>query len=301
MKKVLCICLSTTIQKTVHFDDLVLENVNRSKSYRIDASGKAINSARVLNQLENDCAKVICPIGQKNVDLFLELSKKDNLQIEYILVPGFTRECLTLLNSKKASTTEIVISEPTIDFDVELKEKELLQMVLNSIDLVDAVLFAGSKPSCWSDNLIPKIAKIAIDANKIFFADYHGKDLLNTIQVAVPSIIKINSDEFISTFNLSKNIDEENLKKEIIKQSLLLNNIFVVTRGHLSTYASFQNNFWEQEIEKIIPVNTTACGDSFSAGFLYEYINSKNIELSLEKGTLCATLNAKSDVPGTIK
>ena len=53
MKKILCICMSSTIQRTVSFDAITLEKVNRSKHYRQDASGKAVNSARVLEQLES--------------------------------------------------------------------------------------------------------------------------------------------------------------------------------------------------------------------------------------------------------
>ena len=53
MARFLAICLSSTIQRTVVFENLALENVNRSKKYRMDASGQAVNSARILNELEN--------------------------------------------------------------------------------------------------------------------------------------------------------------------------------------------------------------------------------------------------------
>ena len=74
MAKILCICLSSTIQRTINFNNIRLEKVNRSTSYRMDASGKALNSARVLSQLEKDCVQVICPVGEKNKDLFVELA-----------------------------------------------------------------------------------------------------------------------------------------------------------------------------------------------------------------------------------
>ena len=52
--KILCICLSSTLQRTISFKELKLTEVNRSQHYRLDASGKAVNSARVLNQLEKE-------------------------------------------------------------------------------------------------------------------------------------------------------------------------------------------------------------------------------------------------------
>ena len=65
--KILCICLSSTIQRTIHFETLMLSKVNRSRNYRQDASGKAVNSARVLNQLEKNCTITLCPLGEKNL------------------------------------------------------------------------------------------------------------------------------------------------------------------------------------------------------------------------------------------
>lgn len=302
MSKFLCICLSSTIQKTVLFDDVVLENVNRSKSYRIDASGKAINSARVLNQLENNSTYVVCPIGKKNKNIFLELAKNDKLKIDYVLIPGFTRECVTLLSTKKNTTTELVVSEPQVlqKFDFEKAQRRIFKLIKKSINKVDGVLFAGSRPECWSSSLIVQIAKLAIDNKKIFLADYHSKDLILTLKNIVPTIVKINSDEFISTFNLDKTITEDNLKQEIINASKKYNNIFIITRGEKSTFAANCSSFVEVPVPKIIPLNTIACGDSFSAGFLYEYVKTKDFEKSLLKATECATLNAQKLIPGTI-
>ena len=52
--------------------------------------------------------------------------------------------------------------------------------------------------------------------------------------------------------------------------------------------------------EKVYAVNTTACGDSFNAGFIYEYLKTNDFESSLKKGTWCAARNAERDCPGTI-
>ena len=148
MKKILCICLSSTLQRTINFENLTLTEVNRSKSYRQDASGKAVNSARVLNQLEAGCAKVICPLGEKNQQLFLDLAAGDGLEIQSVSVPGFTRECWTLLDRKANTTTELVVGEPVLERDATINSAEirLLKYINDSFDSVDAVLLAGSRP-----------------------------------------------------------------------------------------------------------------------------------------------------------
>ena len=68
MKKILCVCMSSTIQRTITFENLTLTKVNRSRHYRIDASGKAVNSARVLEQLEKQLNKIIPVIKVKRLE-----------------------------------------------------------------------------------------------------------------------------------------------------------------------------------------------------------------------------------------
>ena len=312
MKKFFCICFSSTLQRTITFNSVQLEHVNRSEHYRIDASGKAVNSARILAQLERDCVTTFCPLGINNYKDFEFLAKNDNLNLMYMKISGNTRECWTLLDKTKGTTTELVVSEPVFKPTKEFKrqEKQLLQVELPiNIEENDAVLLAGSRPSVWSDEAYPLIAKAAVDAGKIFLADYHGKDLLETLKICTPTIIKINEEEFLSTFcdkqkkseSESESESEEQLKSLIIQKSKELKNIIIVTRGTESTFAAKNGDFAECPIISVKAVNTTACGDSFNAGFLYEYTYSGDFEKALQKGTWCAARNAENECPGTIQ
>lgn len=300
MKKILCICLSSTLQRTINFENLTLTEVNRSKSYRQDASGKAVNSARVLNQLEKGCVKTVCPVGEKNQQLFLDLAANDELDIQTVSIPGFTRECWTLLDRTAGTTTELVVGEPVLgdesESEIRKAEIKLLKLINNAFEEVDGVLLAGSRPGIWSDDLYAAIAGMAKDAGKIFLADYIGSDLEGTLKVVVPDIIKINDEEFCKTFG----VQNENLQEAIISKSKELGNIVVVTRGVDSTFAANKGVFAECPTEKVNAVNTTACGDSFNAGFLYEYLNTGDFELALKKGTWCAARNAELETPGAI-
>ncbi|MDD5929023.1 MAG: PfkB family carbohydrate kinase [Spirochaetales bacterium] len=327
MKKFLCICLSSTIQRTITFEKLTLTKVNRSKKYRQDASGKAVNSARVLNQLEKGCVTTICPLGKENQDLFLSLAEKDELELLTAQIPGFTRECWTLLDKTNYTTTELVVSEPEPSNEqineIQKAEIKLLKLITRELPKVDAVLLAGSRPSFWSEDLYSTICGIAKDNNKFILADFIGKDLLNCLNnysdteissaqpaysaktvhthpAPTPDVVKINDEEFCKTFNLNYPLEIEELKKQILLKSSEYKNIFVITRGKDSTLAAANGKIYECKSEKITPVNTTACGDSFNAGFLYEYINSSDIQKALNKGTWCAARNAEKEVPGGI-
>ncbi len=309
--KVLCICLSSTLQRTISFDSLKLEHVNRSKYYRLDASGKAVNSARVLNQLEKGSAVIVCPLGEKNISAFTDAAKCDELDLCYVPIPGNTRECWTLLDRSAGTTTELVVSEPLLESEEDLKtvaaaEIKLLKFINDMLPKVDAVLLAGSRPKIWSEDLYATIAGMTHDEGKLFLADFIGEDLKRTLAASVPDIIKINEEEFRTSF---PELAEKPLQKAITEKSRELNSIIVVTRGIDSTYAAARGQFTECPSEKVAALNTIACGDSFNAGFLYEYLKNRNqndtsaenLLAALKKGTWCAARNAEHEAPGTLR
>lgn len=295
MKKILCVCLSSTIQRSITFEKVQLEHVNRSEHYVEHASGKAVNSARVLNQIEPGCVKTICPLGENNAQQFLNLAQKDNLEIEYVTIPGSTRICWTLLDRTSSTTTELVVGEPAAEISQQ-PEVKLLKLLVESLPEVDAVLLAGSRPGIWSKDLYATIAGMTKDAGKLFLADYIGEDLQLTLKSVTPDIIKINDEEFEKTFG----VEAGNLKSAITNKSAEFGNMIVVTRGCDSTYGAKNGEFFECPSEVVKPVNTTACGDSFNAGFIHEYLNSGDFMKALQKGTWAAARNAESEIPGSI-
>ena len=325
MKKIVTLCLSAGIQKTIEFSNIQLDKVNRSKNYRFDIAGKAVNSSRVLSQLaekfENHLSKdeikqnitLICPLGEKNVDFWNELSEKENFTQKNILIPGFTRECCTLIEENPFRVTELVVEEPKIQDE---NQAEKIAEVLSTLEgelsqnpeKPFALLVAGSVPSYFSSdtmNIMVEIAKIAKNQNVLFMADFKGKTLLDLIPNYVPEIIKINEEEFLETFYQEKIEKEASLCDTILSElisekSRELANIIVVTRGERSTILASSGKVIFGDVEKITPKNTIGCGDAFNAGFLYEFVKSKDVEKSLKMGTYAASRNAENIAPGSI-
>ncbi|MBO4508870.1 MAG: hypothetical protein J5747_09560 [Spirochaetaceae bacterium] len=346
MKRIIMLCLSAGIQKTISFECLTPGEVNRSKSYQYDASGKAINSARVLMQLvQLSCASgagsvesaaanshaagkdssvaasvsVVCPLGERNKDFFLEMANNDGLNVKVVPIPGFTRECCTLIDTKSGQTTELVVEEPVLECDSAPYEEKLMNLLLAELGLddgekADALLFSGSRPKFWSAGIIKRIAAAAKENGILFMADFRGNDLLSILDEYTPDIIKINEDEFWATFSTTSPATtgngntnsastpqtEEQLSRAITETSRRLNNIVVVTRGSKPTLAAEKGTPYNSPSECVKAVNTIGCGDAYNAGFLYEYLATKDMEKSLEKGKWCASRNAESLRPGVL-
>ncbi|WP_407425322.1 1-phosphofructokinase family hexose kinase [Treponema sp.] len=300
--KILCVCLSPTIQRTITFDSFNTGKVNRSQIWREDASGKALNAARVLNQLEPGSSVALCPVGNANAEHFMILASNDtNLYVTPIYIEGNTRECWTILDKTGKTTTEVISDELQNPLHIAGAEAELklLEFVRKDMMVCDALLFAGSRPSNWSANICGRICDVAKKAGKTILADFRGEDLLTTLKVCTPDIIKLNETEFCQTF-IGKSLSEDELVSEISKKSAELKNIIVVTRGTKDTLSADNGKAYRTPIENITAINTTGCGDTFDAGFLNNYLNNKDMESALKAGTHCAALNAQTIVPGSI-
>ena len=165
---------------------------------------------------------------------------------------------------------------------------------------------AGSVPSYWDSNIMKEIARIARKNNVLLMADFKGKTLLNLLPEFAPNIIKINKEEFLETFypeifeQDAPKCDTIKLQELICHQSKILGNIIIVTDGANDTILSNEGKCYIGKTEKVSVKNTIGCGDSFNAGFLYEFLKSKNLEKALEMGTFAASRNAESLAPGSI-
>ena len=301
MSKILCVGLSPTLQSTVSFSHLSLDAVNRSVGYRIDASGKAFNAARVLSQLEPGCVTNLCPLGRDNSSFFLELSARDNMPVIPVYTSGRVRSCSTLIEPGSGRTTELVISEPVGTDNYITLADELVAMVKKEASGAKAFLFAGSRPSFWPEDLCARLCAAAHEEGLLVMADFHGSDLLRTIALSVPHIIKINEEEFCGTFGYSFPLSESELTLAITEKSRKLDTFIVITRGSSDTFASFRGEFFRHKVKPVVALNSIGCGDSFTAGCLYSWLKTKNVLESLFEGSRCASKNAMSIRPGSIR
>jgi ribokinase len=71
--------------------------------------------------------------------------------------------------------------------------------------------------------------------------------------------------------------------------------LVVVTRGSHSTIASNSEGDYGAKTFSVKPIDTTGAGDAFSAGFIYNYLKTKNIEESLKFGNAVAAITIQAE------
>lgn len=301
MKRILTVGLSPTIQKTILFRELALDAVNRSTGYRLDASGKAVNAARVLHQTEPGSAVAVCPLGIENSSLFLSLASRDGLPVECVEVPGRVRYCYTLVEPVHGRATELVVGEEVESADWEGIADGLVARIAGMIGNFDALLFAGSRPASWPEGLPARILSLAREAGCLTMADFHGADLLRALERRACDVVKINEEEFCGTFRYAFPLGEDELASRIDEKSAECGCAIVVTRGAKDTLASLAGAGYRGSVRPVRAVNAIGCGDAFSAGFFQVWIKGAGMDEALSRGAWCATRNALSFRPGSVR
>ena len=102
-------------------------------------------------------------------------------------------------------------------------------------------------------------------------------------------VLIINSHEFAEL--IKKPYSEIIFKNLQVTLPYLGERILIVTDAEKGSYGYFKNEKYFQEAvkpEKI--VDTTGCGDAYTAGFIAEYLKFKNIKSSMESGAKYAAL-----------
>lgn len=219
MTRIVTAGMSPSIQKTMVYRILELGEVNRSTGYRLDASGKAYNAARVLNQLSPGSAVNLSPLGEENALQFLRLAEGDSVPVVHSTVPGSVRSCYTLLEPSSGRTTELVVDEPATSADYSALSEKFYHLCKREMTGAQAFLVAGSRPPFWPEDLYPRICQAARQEGILTMVDFRGKDLLETLFVSIPSIIKINEAEYCETFACPNPLNEDRLERELADRS----------------------------------------------------------------------------------
>lgn len=302
---ILSICLNPVIQKTIVLPHLWENEVNRSKEYYLDASGKGLNISRILIQSGKPVVH-LTHAGGRFKALFLEKCKKNNVNVHFIDSGSEIRCCYTLLNKKKHTTTEIVEEAFPVRSNTEERiYKEFLKLLPDS----SVVIISGTKAAGYSDHIYPQMVKEAMSAHKFTILDLKNHDLENSL-IYGPDIIKPNYSEFIGTFYkdiVSKESNSGDAFLEIVKNKM--QTIYqefgartILTRGRFSTvYFNGDKTILLPPPECRNPTNTTGCGDAFTAGLVAGYLNESDMEEAILMGHDYALKNCLSVRPGYIK
>lgn len=297
--RVLTVCLNPTFQNTLCFSSFKIGEVNRAREHYLDASGKGMNTARIVSQLGEE-SMLLTHLGGSRLQEMLSLCKQDKVEILWADSKSEIRTCTTILCDGKA--TELVEEPSAVDSSTEGPIRKLFS---EAISRSDALIICGTRAPGYSPSLYADFVKEAKEKNLFVLLDLKGEDLKRCLAFK-PDVIKPNLSEAAQTFlGLAVGEQEDTTRLEMSIRGVLQDiyakhhTTTVLSRGREAVWVQGPS-FFSVPIERVEAVNTIGCGDSLSAALTVSLYKGTNLQQAVEYATKIATKNALTVRPGTI-
>lgn len=304
--KFLIVCLNPVIQKTLVFDKLAIDHVNRARIVRTDASGKGVNVARVLSQRGAD-ATHLTHAGGPNRDWFLALCAADGLDLRWVDSGSEVRFCSTVIDLAEKTATELVEEAVPVQAGTEERLLGLFEVLIEDADVL---IVSGTKAAGYSDTVFPEMAKRASAKGVMMVLDIKGKDLVTCLPYR-PAVVKPNLSEFLATFPAARGanpgvarIGEATLRAHVQGYAAAWKERYgtelVVTRGSAPIWFNEGGRAAEEPVVPVEAINPTGSGDSFTAGLALVLAGGGSLRDAIREGARLGALNAANLKPGSI-
>lgn len=279
------VTLNPSIDYIVQVKQLELGNLNKMKDDLKLPGGKGINVSRILHELNIDTT-ALGFLGGFTGEFIANWLHKDGIHTDFVPVQDDTRINIKL---KSEIETEINGLGPTIS----KKESEALLRQIDHIASGDNILvLSGSKPPSlpadYYNSLIEKIA----DSNAAFVIDTTGKDLQAALPYK-PLLVKPNKAELAELFGV-----EINSKQAVLQYGAKLLELgaahAIVSMADEGALLFTETGTYQGVSPKGMVKNSVGAGDSMIAGFIGEYMRTKDAVQSFKMGLASGSATAFS-------
>src|SRR5688500_1153372 len=193
---IVCLGTTPTMQRTMLFERLTPDGVNRATEVREYASGKSVNVAKVLRTLGHSALATGFVGGARGL-LLREHLDRAGVENDFVEVPAATRLCITTIDGATGAVTELIQEpEPVAAAGWKALERKLNELLPKMTTWVFSGSLAPGAPADfytrWLARFRGKNPQVVIDAR--------GEPLREALRQ--PGVVaKCNREEFESTMN----------------------------------------------------------------------------------------------------
>lgn len=283
--------VNPAIDLTLEVSSLLVEDVNRVKSYYEEIGGKGINVSRVLRELGNGGLETIAVLGGKRGEKFGQMARLRNLRILPVPIIRETRINITVYDQASRRTTKLNQQGPEI---TARETRQLWETCLKSASRSRYFVMAGSllpgMKSDWYAKLLQAVKQKGLAA----VIDADGNVLKETL-AAKPFLIKPNRFEAERVLG-RKMTSEKALWQAAEKlKALGAQNVIISLGGEGVLFDGDQGKYRGYSIP-VKTRSTIGAGDSFLAGFVHEMARGGSVKEALRLGIACGTHTAMTGV-----
>jgi tagatose 6-phosphate kinase len=292
-KMILTLGPTPALQRTMIFERLTVDAVNRAGEVRQGASGKSINVARVLRSMGREVLATGFLGGQSGGDMRRDMDLA-GLRHDFVEVVPATRLCITLVDRTAATATELVEESAAVaPSDYEALLKKLDQLLPEAAVLV----LSGSLPPGAPGDFYRRCIESGGEGVKVIL-DTCGDPLVEALE-ARPLVVKPNRRELAETFGVDPE-DEVGVRRAMVEAVRRGAGWVIATMGAEGALLSDGRRFWRLHVPPIQAVNPIGSGDAFAAGLAAALSDGREVPYACRLGAACAAANALTDQAGFI-
>lgn len=288
---ILCIGTTPTMQRTMVFNRLAIDDVNRAAEVHEHASGKSVNVARVLTTLGvGEVALATGFEGGRRGEALLEDLTRAKIPHDFIRTKNETRLCTTLIDRASGQATELVEEAPPAS---ETEWEGLLRKIETHAASSKAVVFSGTiapgAPIDFCDRWIGQAPVVVIDAK--------GEPMRRALKSSGRVIAKLNRQEFAET--IDEDFESEGGLHDALRKNAPQNGWLIVTLGKMGAIASIAGVLIQIDAPVVQAISAIGSGDAFTAGLVAGLDDSP--ENALKRACACGSANALTPFSGHVR
>lgn len=281
------LCLGTTpvFQRSMIFDHVTPDAVNRAREVSDYASGKSVNAARVIHTLDGEVLATGFVGGGRGQALLVDLDAA-GIAHDFVTSPTETRQCITVIDRSSGTATELVEESQPVGSDAWIALESKLQVLLPRAKVW---IFSGTLSPDAETDFYARWLPLAAGTGARVIIDVVGEPLL--LAMGHPTaILKMNRDELARTLKMDLTADSSlisAMREHVPKQGAL-----IVTLGAEGSIACDARNCWRCDAPRIRAVSAVGSGDSFAAGLATALHKGEPLPEAISLAVACGAANA---------
>jgi tagatose 6-phosphate kinase len=288
---ILCIGTTPTVQRTMVFDALKLDDVNRAAAVTEYASGKAVNVARVLRALAHADILAVGFAGGRRGQFLLEELATENIPFDFVTTAAETRLCTTVIDRATGHATELVEESPAA---TPAEWDALHARVARHAESAETIVYAGT----LAPGAPPDLCARHVSPTRTVVVDAKGEPLRRVLAAPAGRVIaKLNRDELAATLNQPLATEQQLLAA--LRAAAPANGGLIVTLGKDGALAHVDGVTLRARAPRVAAVSAVGSGDAFTAGLVAGL--PQGLDHALRLATACGAANALTPHSGHVR
>ncbi len=260
---ILTVTLNPLLEQRFVYNSILLGTENRNSDFYYAAGGKGINVSRQLNKFDVKNLALTF-LGGHNGKILRRVLETEKINHSVVSTKSETRTAALVIEKEKKQLTTF------FGPNSEISEKEVshfLEKLEKAINNYSIIVFSGSSPNKFTDEIFPYGIELANKYDKISVLDTYGNHLKKCLEKG-PTVFHGNIKEISESLSVSLSAETEkiNFLNYLYSQNIKLG---FLTDGANAGYANKFNFHYKFENPEVKEIDGTGSGDAFVAGIVY--------------------------------